>query len=184
MNRWLVASLICFCLAICTSIALASGPGDLMAAHAQELAAPAAPDIVTGDPGAGVTAAVQAAAPLFPGQTGVIFALVAPLLGMLTNVFLRWRKRAKDGDEDRRRKLLKDLSFAGITFAQELFAQGDSQAQTGEGRLNQAVDFVLRNAGKAAFEVTEIQDQVHALLPQIPGLGATGNAFIPKPATV
>lgn len=155
-----------------------------MAAHAQEITAPAAPDIVTGVTGAGVTAVVQAAAPLIPGQTGIIFALVAPLLGMITNVFLRWRKRAKDGDEDRRRKLLKDLSFAGITFAAELFAQGDQQAKTGEGRFNIAEQYILRNAGSTVFSTEEIDDQVHALLAQIPGVGATGNSFIPKPATV
>ena len=92
MNRWLVVSLICFCLAVCTGFALATGPGDLMAAHAQELAAPAAPDIVNGDTGATVTAVVQQAAPLVPGKTGLLLALFAPLIGMLTNVFLRWRK--------------------------------------------------------------------------------------------
>ena len=183
MKHFFSALLILFAVCFCFAPAFAA-PGDLQAAHEQQVAAPAAPDIITGDTGATVTAAVQAAAPLIPGQTGVLFALFAPLIGMLTNIFLRWRKNAKAGDEDRRRKLLKDLSFAGITFAQELFAQGDQQAQTGEGRLNQAMDFVLRNAGKAAFTVEEINDQIHALLPQIPGVGATGTSFIPKPATV
>lgn len=182
MKHFFSALLILFAACFFCVPAFAAAPGDLVASHAQELSGPAAPDIVTGDIGAGVTAVVKAGAPLLPGQTGVIFALAAPLLGMLTNVFLRWRKRAKDGDEDRRRKLLKDLSFAGITYASELFAQGDKQAQTGEGRLNQAMDYVQRNAGKAAFAVEEIDDQIHALLAQIPGVGATGTKAILPPA--
>ena len=184
MNRFLFPLLSLFALCFCFAPAFAAAPGDLAASHTQEIAAPAAPDIVTGDNGASVTSAVQAAAPFLPGKTGVLVALFAPLIGLFTNVFLRWRKNSKNGDEDRRRKLLKDLSFAGITFASELFAQGDSQAQTGDGRYNIAMGYVQRNAGSTVFRDSEIDDQIHALLAQIPGVGATGTNYIPKPATV
>lgn len=181
MKHFFSALLILFVVCFCLAPAFATGPGDLMAAHAQELNAPAAPDIVTGVTGAGVTAVVQAAAPLIPGPPGAILFVLAPLLGMLTNVFLRWRKNSKLDDTKRRRELLKDLSFAGVSAATELFARGDSQAQTGDGRFNIAAQHVLRNAGKVVFSTAEIDDQITALMAQIPGVGATGNTFLPKP---
>lgn len=162
---------------VCLPTSALAAPGDTVSAHAQltaseQAAAPAA----TEGPGDLVSSTVAASAPLL-GPYGAFALVFAPIIGMLTNVWWRWR--GKDLDEKKRLRLtrLRDLATAGIALAAELKAKGDPTVQTGPQRLDTAISYVV-NKAIDEFDTEEIADEIHSLLGRISGVGATGTAAI------
>lgn len=139
----------------------------------------------------GVVLAADPAAPAVPTApqalagflSGVVFPLVTALaMGFLTVFLNRLGTKYKLDSLTQRGNLVEQFAYQGITLAEEKAAQllGSKSALTGSDKLDVAVSHVLSMMPSISRE--QADQVVHAILAQIPGLGATG-AAIPSPSS-
>lgn len=179
MNRWLVASLLCFALFLCVGFALAE-PGDLMAAHTTG-ATQASPALDSGDAlTAAIAPVVTAAAPFLPAPWNGLAVALLPLVGIISNLWWRWRHKDIAATTARQSGL---LLAQGIAYAEEKNAAAKKAGSplSPAATLQEAVNYVSDNdIGSVPLftGIREIEQRVTSALGRIPGVGATGNQVI------
>lgn len=174
MNRWLVVSLVCFALAICAGIALAE-PGDLQAAHAQQLIAPDAGGIETA-----ITTVATAAAPFLPSPWNGIVVALMPLVGIITNFWWRWRNKDIAATDAKKANL---ILIQAIAYAEEKksAAKKAGSPLSNATTLQEAVNYVTTfdNGKRQLFTgIGEIEKRLTSLLGRVEGVGATAEKIV------
>jgi hypothetical protein len=109
--------------------------------------------------------------------------LSALLMGVVTPLIYRLGAKSKIDVLTKKGNFLEKIAFQGISLAEERAAQmvGSRTTLTGSDKLDIAVSHVL----SVMPSVTDAQatSMVHALLAQIPGLGATGDTVVSSPGS-
>lgn len=175
MKRWLFIPLLLLVCTACMSPAFAA-PGDLVAAHAQQFVAADSGDAIT----AALAPIVTAVAPLLPAPWGGMALALMPLIGILTNIWWRWRNKDIALADAKKANL---LLIQALAYAEELSAAAKkvnaplSPVET----MQQAVNYVqdLDTGKRKLFAgVGEIEKKLTSLLGRIPGVGATGDQVV------
>jgi hypothetical protein len=112
-----------------------------------------------------------------------VFPVVTALFMGLLSVFLnRIGQKYKVDALTQKNNIVEQLAYQGITKAEEMAAQyaGSKGALSGDNKLSIAVSHIL--TFMPTVTQAQAESMVHALLAQIPGVGASGDTAITKEA--
>lgn len=115
---------------------------------------------------------------------GVVFPLVTALfMGFLTVFLNRLGTKYKLESLTQRGNLVEQFAYQGITLAEEKASQllGSKSALTGSDKLDIAIAHVLSMVPGISRD--QADQVIHAILAQIPGIGATGDTAVPTPSS-
>lgn len=110
-----------------------------------------------------------------------IFPIITALFMGIVSIFLdRLGKKYKVEALTKQNNIIEQLAYQGITKAEEIAAvyAGSKAAFSGQDKLSVAVQHILSVMPKVSEDQAE--SIVHALLAQIPGLGASGDTAIER----